>query len=339
MFETIMIVVGIALLVGGLVFARIKTKQLDAGGSALSSYQQDSIRATRWVGRAAAIVGAVLALLFGLFSTVYTQGVGEAKVFVDASGKVVGSDLDPGFGVKAPWVSAVDFDLFSQEVLYAGGDEGAPSYSGGTVSGKEVTVSVGGINGGSTQANVDISVVYSLDAEQVEAIYKDWRGQERFTKSVIERTILSTVREIPSSYSAIEFRGEKRGEAADRITESLAKKLEKKGVTDFIVNIQDVRYSQTVQDALNAVENAAQEVQKAEEEQRKVAVEADTAKIKAEGEAQAAIARANGEAEANRLIAASLTPEVLAKLQIDAYDEGSIFTIPEGSTPFVQTGR
>lgn len=274
-----------------------------------------------WSGLAAIGLGLVMFLP----SVIYTQGVGEAKVFVDVSGKVVGSDLDPGWGTKAPWQEAVDFDLFSQEVLYAGSDT-APSYSGGAVTGREVTVSVGGLDGGSTQAEVDMSVVYSLDADQVESIYKDWRSQERFTKSIIEKTILSVARQIPSSYTAIEFRGEKRGEAADRMQEAIIDKLGKAGIADVLVNIQDIRFSETVQDALNEVENANQAVQKAEAEQRKVEVEAETARIKAQGVA-----------DANAILNTTLTPEVLQQKYIDALKEGTIYVVPDGSTPFIGT--
>lgn len=272
--------------------------------------------------------GVIMLIGAGIFiipATTYTQGVGEAKVFVDVSGKITGSDLDPGWGTKAPWEDAVDFDLFSQEVLYAGGDT-APSYSGGEVSGKEVTVAVGGISGGSTQANVDVSIVYSLDADSVETIYNKYKSQERFTKQVVEKTILSTIRTIPSDYTAIEFRGGGRAEASDRMLTVLNDKLGPQGITVDFVNIQDIRYSETVQNALNEVENANQAVQKAEAEQRKVEVEAETARIKAQGVA-----------DANAILNSSLTPQVLQQKYIDALREGTVYVVPEGSTPFVTT--
>lgn len=268
---------------------------------------------------------AVLAVGFFLGSTVYSQSVGEAKVFVDAGGKQVGEDLDPGWGAKAPWVSSVDFDLFSQELVYAGGDT-APSYTGGTVNGREVTVSVGGINGGSTEAQVDMSVVYSLDADEVVGIFKDWRSQERFTKSIVEKTVLAVTREVPANYTAIEFRGGKRGEAADRIASTVLERLKAQGVEDVLVNIQDIRFSDTVQAALNEVENANQAVQKAEADQRKVEVEAETARIKAQGVA-----------DANEILQVSLTPELLQQKYIDALGEGTIYVVPDGSTPFIGT--
>jgi regulator of protease activity HflC (stomatin/prohibitin superfamily) len=274
------------------------------------------------VGGASLVVG--VAILF--FSSFYTQGVGEAKVIVNFDGTIAGENLDAGAGWKAPTQSSVDFDLFSQEVLYAGGGDATPSYSGGTVSGAEVTVAVGGVSGGSTQANVDISIVYSLDAEAVSGIYKEYKSQERFTKQIVEKTILGTVREVPAQYNAIEFRGEKRAEAGDEMLASLNDKLNKYGVTVDFVNIQDIRFSESVEAALTKIEEANQAVQEAEARQRQKVVDAETKRIEA-----------RGVADANGILNQSLTPAVLQQKYIDALGEGTIYVVPEGSTPMVGT--
>lgn len=60
------------------------------------------------------------------------------------------------------------------------------------------------------------------------------------------------------------------------------------------------------------------------------------AKTKADGEAQAAISRATGEAEANRLIAASLTPEVLQQRYIDALGGANTIIVPNNFTSLGQ---
>lgn len=295
------------------------------------SYDDGSSRvaSAKFAKRIAGIIAVItlpMSLIFGVMSMIYTQGVGEAKVFVDVSGKIVGTDLDAGWGTKAPWWSSVDYDLFAQEALYAGGHDGPPSYSGGTVNGKEVTVAVGGIAGGSTQGFVDVSVVYSLAPDEVEALYREYRTQERFTKSVVERTILAIMRQVPADYNAIEFRGTQRQDAADRMTEMMADRLGKYGIEDILVNIQDVRYPEQVEAALKEVEVAAQAVQKAEAKQRQAEVDAETRRIEAQGVA-----------DANAILNQSLTPEVLQQKYIDALKEGTVYVVPDGSTPFIGT--
>ena len=337
-FIVFLIVVGIALLaVAGRVSARIKrlagstvSKSYGYGSSSREvTYDSDSDSFARMIlriGAAAAFLGSVIVLLF---STVFFQGVGEAKVIVNADGTIAGEKLDPGAGFKAPWQDTVDFDLFSQEALYAGApDSDGPSYSGGTVNGAEVTVPVKGENGGSTQANVDLSVTYSLDADKVTELYTDYRNQERFTKQVIEKTILTTVRQVPSAYTPVEFRGDKRAEASDRMLESLNDRLNPLGVMVDFVNLQDIRFTEQVENALREVEVSNQNVLKQEAELRA-----------AEISAQQKVAQATAEAEANRVLAESLSPEILESKRLDTLrqigDKGNTIIVPESSTPFV----
>lgn len=277
---------------------------------------------TGLIGGVAAI-GAGLLLFFG--SILVSNGVGEAKVFTNPDGTIAFTQTAPGFTQKAPWQDYVDFDLFSQEVLYAGGDQ-APSYSGGTVQGREVTVAVGGLNGGSTQANLDISVTYSLDADAAEAIYTSYKSQERFTKQVIEKTVLSVIRQVPGAYTATEFRGEARQEASDKILKLLNEKLNDLGVTVDFVNLQDIRYPENVEAALADVEAANQAALKAEANQRTAQVDAETKRIEAQGIA-----------DANSILDQSLTPEILQQKYIEALGEGTVYVVPDGSTPFVGT--
>lgn len=59
----------------------------------------------------------------------------------------------------------------------------------------------------------------------------------------------------------------------------------------------------------------------------------------AEGRANANIAEAEGQAEANRFLTESLSPEILTQRYIDALNEGTVFVVPEGSTPLVTTTK
>lgn len=355
MLELIFIAIGLVLLAVGLwVYSRGKkaaaalavTNEARSNSNTEDQYQR-FLRASqssgsdgfaqKIVGLSLAGAGIVLALIFFFLGFFVNAGQGEAKVVLNFDQSVDRVVEGPAIQFKGAWQSTRDFDLFSQELLYAGGEDGPPSYSGGTVSGKEVTVSVGGLNGGSTRANVDISVTYSLDGDKVEHIFRQYKTQERFTEQIVAKTVLATIRQVPGEYTAQEFRGQKQVEASEKITKIVNDKLEESGVTVNFVNIQRIQYSDAVETALTDIETAANAVQRAEEEQRRVEVEAETARIKAEGEAAAKIEAARGEAEANRLIAESLTPSVLQNRYIEKLGEGSIYVVPDGSTPFIGT--
>lgn len=329
MVATVFIVIGIILVLLGIVIwsaSAASLRKLEANGQNVrNSTEAEGPTVGVWIGRALTVVGILLGLILTLANVFVVNGQGEAKVITNIDGSVSSIMNGPSTTVKAPWQDTVDFDLFSQELLYAGGDT-APSYSGGTVSGKEVTVSVGGLNGGSTQANVDISVTYSLDGGEVENIYTKYRTQERFTKQVIEKTILSAIRTAPTEFTAIEFRGAKKDAAAQLILDKVNDKLNALGVTIDFVNIQAIRYPDNVETALNDVEAANQQAAKAEATQRTKLIEAETARIEAQGIA-----------DANAILNTTLTPEVLQRMYIEALADGTIYVVPDGSTPFIGT--
>ncbi len=261
----------------------------------------------------------VVGLLLLFFATFYQNGVGEAKVVVNSIDKTVVNTIEtPGSGFKSPVDDFVEFDLFSQQLTFAGGGDGGPSYTGGSVSGNEITVNVGGVDGGSTRANIDLTATYSLDAKEIEKIYSEFRSQERFTEQVVQKQVLSIARQIPANYSAVEFRGTQRGAAEEAIRTKLNERLKEYGVEFTTVTIQDVRYPESVETALTQIEEANQNAQKAEADKRTAEVNAEKALIEAQGRANAQIEQARGESEANRLLSQSLTPEVVELRRIEA---------------------
>lgn len=267
------------------------------------------------VGTIALIIAAVVLV----FSSLFFQGVGQAKVIVNADGTVAGESLEPGSGWKAPWQSFNEWDLFSQEVTYAGSID-STNYDGGVVSGPQITSSVQ--NG--AQVNLDLSVVYSIDAEHVTELYKQFKTQERFTKQVVESAIRSATRDVPSQYSAVDFRGDKRGEAQQGIQLALEKRLTEYGVKIDVVNLQEIRYSEDVEQSLKAVEVAEQSAKKAEAELRATEISA-----------QAKVVEAEAQAEANNLLTQSLSDQILQQRYIDQLGKGTVYVVPEGSTPMV----
>ena len=101
-----------------------------------------------------------------------------------------------------------------------------------------------------------------------------------------------------------------------------------KGVIVEQVQVQDIRYADSVTDAYADAQTAEVARQKAENAQETARVEAETAKIEAQGEA-----------DANRILSESLTDEVLEQQYIEALSEaaqnGCLVVVPDGSQPIV----
>lgn len=281
------------------------------------------------------IAGGFIALVIGgimvAASAWYSQPVGDGKV-ITVAGKVTSTDITSGGSWKSPWAQMHNWDLINQKLTFVGNaDEGTPEYAGGTISGYEVTASV---KGGS-QANIDVIVLYSVDGTKIADLHNEFRSQTTFTQNVVVPRVLSIIRQVPSAYTPIEFRGEKRGEAQQTIEERLAEELSPYGITVTSVDIQKIAYRQNVEDSIQAVEAAQQLKATAEAEQEKAIIDAETALVKAQGEANAAVAAAQGQADANALLASSLTPQILEQRRIDAMKAGTVYVVPQGSTPLV----
>lgn len=256
----------------------------------------------RVAGRWVTLVGVVIALLaamFFLFSTFYTQEAGEAKVLRDWTGNIVGSETASGGHWKEPWVDTVDWDIRNQQAAFMG--DGTTTHSGQPVTGAEITFTDrDGVTG-----NMDIAVIYSIKADEVERLTFDYTGQEDFKVKVIENDIRSIPRDIASTYTTIKMYNERTQLGAD-IEEALRLSWEKKGIVIEDVQIQGIRYSEAVKERFEAAQNAQTEVVKAEADLKK-----------AEIDAQQQVVKATAEAEANNLLAASLTEPILRQRYLD----------------------
>jgi regulator of protease activity HflC (stomatin/prohibitin superfamily) len=279
-----------------------------------------------------AFIPGVIAVIFLIFSTVYTQSVGQSKVILNLGGTIAGQDTSAGIGFHAPWQNLSTWDTFAQQLNFAGNaTDGKPKYVSGDLNGYEITSSVAR----GAQTNIDLQVTYNLDPAKVTDLYKQFRNQDRFTKQVVEPKVLAVVRTVPTSYTPVEFRGDKRGEATQRILAGLNDALNSYGITVSQVNLQSIRYTDTVEDSIKAVEVAQQKEAEAQANLRAATVEAQTRVVQAQAGADAARAEAQGQADANELLTKSLTDKVLQQRYIDALKAGTVFVVPEGSSPLV----
>ncbi len=91
--------------------------------------------------------------------------------------------------------------------------------------------------------------------------------------------------------------------------------------------MQDVRYPKEITSAYAAAQSAEVQKRKASNEQETAKVEAETKRIKAQGEA-----------DANDILNSSLSENVLRQKYIDALSNAKNLTVvPDGSVPMVQT--
>lgn len=265
----------------------------------------------------------LLAIVLTILFCLYSVDAGEVVVLRNMGGDLAGYTDDAGFHFKAPWQKAIRYDVRNNLVnLYRNAEY---SYDGGAAEGSCVTVN----DKGGASADIDLQVVYSLDADAAMQLYIDYGTQKHFTETVIQNDVRATAREVAGKYDTMTMLTN-RGEFTKGLRDALAEKWQKLGLSVEQVSVQDVRYPKTI--TKKYAEAQAAEVAKAQalNEQETAKVKAETKRIEAEGEAAA-----------NKVLSDSLTPEVVQQHYIDALvtigENGNLVVVPEGSQPIVQT--
>ena len=243
----------------------------------------------------------VATLLFAGGSMIYTQSVGEVVVLKNLGGSLAGHDADAGFGVKMPWQSTVKFDI-RNNVLSFMGDSEEDQFEGGSANGSAVTIN----DAGGASATIDIQVNYSLDPSAAEDLYINYGSQENFVKSICAVDIRAVPRQVSGQFDTISILTA-RGEFTSAVQEALTDKWQKYGLIVEQVSIQNVVYPQSIVDKY--AEAQAAEIARAT---------AENMQSVAEVEAETKVIEAKGEADANAILSASLTDEIIQQRYIDA---------------------
>ena len=265
----------------------------------------------------------VLGVLFTIFASTFSVDTGSSTVLKDWTGVVQEEAVTTaGIHTKAPWQDDIAWDIKNQDVTFTG--DGSTSHNGQQVAGAEITI----IDKDGISANLDIQVLFSIKADSVVELTKGYTNQDDFEIKVVENDVKSIPRDVASTFTTVQM-FEDRTSLKSKITDALTAAWADKGVLVDNVNIHGIRYPEDVQQRFKDAQNAQTDLLKAE-------TDAQTAKTKAQGEADAAIAKATGEAEANRLLAASLTPEVLQQRYIDALAGGNTIIVPNNFTSLGQ---
>lgn len=324
-FSIIAFVATIILVGLGFVFQRAYTTERlrleSRKASGYSSHDNEKVRGFWFfVGSA---VTFVIGLVFFVLSTTFTVDTGSSAVLKDWSGVIADEPVvTPGFHTKAPWQDDISWDVKNQNVMFTG--DGSTTHEGQKVAGAQLSFTdKDGVSG-----DMDIQVVYSIDPKKTVELTSDYTNQDSFAVTVVENDVKSLPRDTIAKYTTVRVFNERdqlRADVEKQLTDSWADK----GVFVDTVNIQGIRYPDDVNQRFKDAQNAQTDLLKAD-------TEAKTAKTKADGEAQAAISKANGEAEANRLLAASLTAEVLQQRYIDAISKAGTIIVPQGFTSLGQ---
>ena len=256
------------------------------------------------------IAGAVLVVLAILgvncTSIVPTGYTGILTTF----GKVEDYTLDAGFHVKGPVQSVILMDNREQKTAFT-----TEAFSSDI-----------------QQVEIVGSVNFAINKATAMTLYKEV-GTNYFTTLVMPR-LLENTRATFSKFTAENLVAE-RENLSTTIREKMTTEMDKYGINIISVSIENIDFTDSFTDAVEAKQVAAQKKLQAEIEQEQATMEtrqaaerqritaeaeASVKKIEADAAAYAIKVQAEAEAEANSKIAASVTSDLIDFTQAKAWD-------------------
>ncbi len=183
--------------------------------------------------------------------------------------------------------------------------------------------------------STEITVNYAPNPERVHYLYKEI-GLD-YENRVISPTVEEVVKQVTANYNAEELITKRPLVKAD-ITEQITARLNDFNINTQIVSITDFQFSVLFAQAIESKVEAEQKAFKAENDLKRIEVEARQHAAQAEGLAAANIAEAQGEATAIKIINEALAsnPNYLEWLQTQQWDGKLPLVVGGEGTPFIK---
>ena len=181
----------------------------------------------------------------------------------------------------------------------------------------------------------EVTVNFAPDPNTVNILYKE--VGLNYQNRIIAPAVEEVVKQVTANYNAEELIT-KRSQVKNDIEFEITKRLNMFNIQTQVISITDFQFSDLFSRAIESKVEAEQKAQKAENDLKRIEVEARQAEAQAIGIAKANIAQAEGEAEAIRVINAALAsnPEYLDWLKTQAWDGRLPLVVGQGGTPFIQ---
>lgn len=249
-------------------------------------------------GRAAAVIGAVFLIAFLLLFCTTRIPTGHTGV-VTTFGQVENFTLDAGIHLKAPWQKVIRMDNRVQRE----------------------TIELTCFSSDIQEVSMSYTVYYQINKSNAMTIYSTLG--KNYEEQIIAPSVNEAVKIVTAKYTAEELVGN-RSELAMGIMNELTGKLAAYNIEFVDASIENIDFTDAFTNAVEAKQVAQQNKLRAETEAEQkiieVEAEAQAKLIAAQAEADALLIEAQATAEANRLMAESLTPEILQRMYYDVWN-------------------
>ena len=238
-------------------------------------------------GKVATFIVIGIFLLITMFCSFYTIKSGEVGIKVRL-GKITNDNLKEGLNFVNPFTEHVEIVNIKVQKY-----ENKETLSTST---KDMQI----VN------NIKVSINYQIDGTKAIDLYK--KVGANYKETILEPAIQETIKGVISKYTSEEL-VTKRSEISLDINETLDNRIKSYGINSISVAINNFDFSEAYNQAIEQKAVAEQEVETSKNQLEKAKVEAETKKVKAQGEA-----------EANKLLETSLTQEIIEQQFIEKWN-------------------
>lgn len=276
-------------------------------------------------GKVGAILLAVVLVLCLVGGVVCMERVpaGYVGVVYNMNGGVDGEILTQGWHLVSPTKKVTAYSIGIEQSYLTSDNKGDSK--------EDESFSIPTSDGKTVRVNLEFS--YRFDEARVAETFVTFKGKpgETIKDTFIKPKVIAWTQEVSANYPVTDIFGDKRTQINAELDTYLKEKFEQYGIIIDTVNFTDISVDAETAAAIQKKVTAQQELELAN-------IEAETAKIQAEKDkqvaeiaAEQAIVEANAaaevvrieaeaEANANREIAASLTPELIEKLKYEQWN-------------------
>jgi regulator of protease activity HflC (stomatin/prohibitin superfamily) len=187
--------------------------------------------------------------------------------------------------------------------------------------------------------NVDVALSYAFEPAKVPYLFVTFRQDaEALTKGYMRDQVRDAFNRYSSTMTAPDIFGDRKQELLNEATTHLKETLGPQGFKfDLVTFISGIRADEKVQRSINEVIEATQRAIKEETKIRESKALAEQRIEHARGEGQYILTMATNQAAANRVVADSLTPELVAWQGVQKWN-GVLPQFTGGAMPFVSLG-
>ena len=253
-----------------------------------------------------------LALTIGACSKVPAGNVG-VKVYLLGTEKGVDTEeLGPG----RYWIGVNEelflFPTFTQNYVWTAGADGNSLENESITFQTKEGLSV----------NTDVGISYSIVPDKATAIFQKYRkGVEEITDLYLRNMVRDAFVTLASNRPIESVYGSGKSDLVDAVEAKVREQVEGLGINiEGIYLVNDLRLPRPVIDAINAKIGATQKAQQRENEIREAEAEAKKKEAEALGQANSILKVAEAQAKANKILAASISPDLVRYKGIEKWD-------------------